>query len=92
MHRKTIERLRADLAVGRRRLSVRVKRLICPICPICPAQDTKTAGLDNGATRAELDGQAAQDLIGIMAEGDQAIRHLNALQDYVLLIQQEGKK
>ena len=83
---KTIERLRADLAAGRRRLSVRVKR------PVCPAKDTKTAGLDHGTTRAELDGQAAQDLIGIVAEGDQAIRQLNALQDYVRLIHQEGKK
>lgn len=82
----TIERLRADLAAGRRRLSVRVKH------PVCPAQDTKTAGLDHGTTRAELDGQAAQHLIGIVAEGDQAIRQLNALQDYVRLINQEGKK
>jgi prophage endopeptidase len=83
---KTIDRLRADFAAGRRRLSVRVKR------PVCPAHDTKTAGLDYGATRAELDGQVAQDLIGIVAEGDQAIRQLNALQDYVRLIHQEGKK
>lgn len=83
---KTIERLRADLATGRRRLSVRVKP------PVCPAQDTKTAGLDHGTARAELDGQAAQDLIGIVAEGDQAIRQLNALQDYVRLIHQADNK
>ena len=36
---KTIDHLRASLAAGRRRLSVRIKR------PVCPAQDTKAAGL-----------------------------------------------
>ncbi len=67
--------LRADVADGKHLLSVRVKR------PICPAQATKTAVLDDGTTRAELDGQVSQDIIGIVIEGDQAIRQLNALRD-----------
>ena len=74
---KTITQLRADVADGKRRLSVRVKQ------PVCTAKDAKTPSLDNGTARAELDGQDAQDLIGIVIEGDQAIRQLNALQDYV---------
>ena len=72
--------LRADVAAGNRRLSVRIKR------PICTPKDTKASSLDNGTTRAELDGQDAQDLIGIMIEGDQAIRQLNALQDWAEIV------
>ncbi len=72
--------LRADVAAGIRRLSVRVKQ------PVCTAKDTKTASLDNGTTRADIDGQDAQDLIGIMIEGDQAIRQLNALQDWAEIV------
>ena len=72
--------LRADYAAGIHRLSVRVKR------PVCTAKDTKTASLDNGTARADIDGQDAQDLIGIMIEGDQAIRQLNALQDWAEVI------
>ena len=83
---KTIDRLRADLAAGRRRLSVRAKP------PVCPTPNAKTASLDHGAARAEIDSAVTQDLIGIVAEGDQAIRQLNALQDYVILMQQDGKK
>lgn len=72
--------LRADVAAGIRRLSVRVKR------PVCTAKDTKTASMDNGTARADIDGQDAQDLIGIIIEGDQAIRQLNALQDWAEII------
>ncbi|MGD9663797.1 MAG: lysis system i-spanin subunit Rz [Novosphingobium sp.] len=73
----TINRLRADVAAGRKRLSVKVKS------PVCPKADPGTTGLDDGTTRAELDGQDAEDLIGIVIQGDRAIRQLNALQDYV---------
>jgi len=69
--------LRADVADGKRRLSIRIKQ------PVCTAKDAKAPGLDNGTTRADIDEQDAQDLIGIVIEGDQAIRQLNALQDYV---------
>ncbi|MGX9936236.1 lysis system i-spanin subunit Rz [Advenella kashmirensis] len=72
--------LRADVAAGLRRLSVRVKQ------PVCTAKDSKTASLDNGTTRADIDGQDAQDLIGIVIEGDQAIRQLNALQDWANIV------
>src|SRR5690606_3689124 len=74
---KVEAQLRADVADGKRRLSMRVTQ------PVCTAKDAKTTGLDNGATRADIDGQTAQDLIGLVIEGDQAIRQLNALQDYV---------
>lgn len=73
----TINRLRSDVAAGRKRLSVKVKS------PVCPKADPGTTGLDDGTARAELDGQDAEDLIGIVIQGDRAIRQLNALQDYV---------
>jgi prophage endopeptidase len=72
--------LRADVAAGIRRLSVRVQQ------PVCTTKDTKTASLDNGTTRADIDGQDAHDLIGIVIEGDQAIRQLNALQDWAEIV------
>ena len=74
--------LRADVAAGIRRLSVRVKQ------PVCAAKDAKATGVDNGTTRADIDGQTAQDLIGIVIEGDQAIRQLNALQDWAEIVTQ----
>jgi len=77
---KTITQLRIDVADGKRRLSVRVKR------PVCTAQNSKASALDDGTTRADIDGQDAQDLIGIVIEGDQAIRQLNALQDWAEII------
>ncbi|MHC8945930.1 lysis system i-spanin subunit Rz [Advenella incenata] len=76
--------LRADVADGKRRLSIRVKQ------PVCAAKDAKTASLNNGTTRADIDGQDAQDLIGIVIEGDQAIRQLNALQDWAEIVTFEG--
>lgn len=72
--------LRADVAAGKRRLSIRVKQ------PVCTAKDAKSTGLDHGTTRADIDGQTAQDLIGIVIEGDQAIRQLNALQDWAEIV------
>lgn len=77
---KTIAQLRADVAAGNRRLSVRVRQ------PVCSAKDAKAPGLDDGTTRADLDGQTAQDLIGIVIQGDQAIRQLNALQDWAEIV------
>jgi len=72
--------LRADVADGKRRLSIRVKQ------PVCTTKDAKTASVDYGTTRADIDGQVAQDLIGIVIEGDQAIRQLNALQDWADIV------
>lgn len=77
---KTITQLRIDVADGKRRLSVRVKR------PVCTAQNSKASPLDDGTTRADIDEQVAQDLIGIVIEGDQAIRQLNALQDWAEIV------
>lgn len=64
-----IDQLRADVATGAVRLSVRAS---------CSA--TSAAG--NSEARAELDGQTAQDLIAIAADGDQAIIELNACVDF----------
>lgn len=76
----TITQLRADVAAGKRRLSVKTK------ATVCAGSGTATANLDNGTTRAELDPTTAQDLIGLMAKGDQAIRQLNALQDWAEVV------
>jgi len=77
---KTITQLRADVAAGNRRLSVRVRQ------PVCTAKDAKATGVDTGTARADIDGQTAQDLIGIVIEGDQAIRQLNSLQDWAAIV------
>jgi len=77
---KTITQLRADVADGKRRLSIRVKQ------PVCAAKDAKATGVDNGTTRADIDGQTAQDFIGIVIQGDQAIRQLNAIQDWAEIV------
>lgn len=63
-----INQLRADAASGALRLSVRAN---------CAAS---TPG-GNAEARAELDGQTAQDLIAITADGDQAIIELNSCID-----------
>jgi prophage endopeptidase len=72
----TIKQLRADVASGARRLSVPAK------CPAVRATTT-TAGLDDAETRAELDPAAAERIIAIPADGDEAINALTGLQDYV---------
>ena len=64
-----IDQLRADVSSGAVRLSVRAS---------CSA--ASAAG--DSETRAELDGQTAQDLIAIAADGDQAIIELNACVDF----------
>ena len=70
------DKLRADIATGERRLFIPVK---APQCAVSAASDTATASGDNsGETRAELSGQASDDLIRIASEGDTAIRKLNA--------------
>lgn len=70
------DKLRADIATGERRLFIPVK---APQCAVSAASDTATASGDNsGETRAELDRKTADDLVAIAAEGDTAIRKLNA--------------
>jgi len=64
-----VNQLRADVAAGAIRLSVRTS---------CSAS---TAAGDSEA-RAELDPKAADDLIAITADGDQAIIELNSCIDF----------
>lgn len=67
--------LRAAVAAGERRLSVLAK---------CPAgTSSTTASVDHAEARAELDPAAAERIVAIANDGDDAIRALSALQDYV---------
>lgn len=70
------DRLLAAVRSGERRLSVRAR------CPSVPA-DGATTGVDDAGTRAELDPAAAERIIALGTDGDEAIRQLNALQDYI---------
>ncbi|WP_311514753.1 lysis system i-spanin subunit Rz [Oligella urethralis] len=78
---KTIANLRADIASGRKRLSVAINK-----AAVCAGQGATTSGVDDGTARAEFDREAADRIIGIVAEGDRAIRQLNALQDWAEMI------
>lgn len=69
-----IETLRTDIASGAVRLSIATKT------SVCTATDTAAAS-GNQQTRAELDPTAALGLIAIAADGDSAIRQLNACID-----------
>lgn len=68
-------KLRADVATGALRLSIPTQS------PVCPAADTTSATGDSRETRAELDRSVAEALIAITADGDAAIRKLNACID-----------
>lgn len=76
--------LRADLNAGALKLRIPVK---AANCPISVSESTATpSGSDAGTASAELDRQAADALIAIAAEGDAAIRKLNAcIQTYETL-------
>lgn len=67
--------LRAAVATGQRRLSV--------LATSCAAGPSAATGLDHAEARAELDPAAAERIVRITNDGDDAIRQLNALQDYV---------
>jgi len=75
--------LRARLATGAQRVWVRAK---CTAGGGNVPNGTGAAGVDNGATYAELDPAVASNLAGIAADGDDAIRELTALQAYVRII------
>ena len=68
--------LLASLGTGAQRLSVPAR------CPAVGATSAAT-GLDDAETRAELDPEAAQRIVAIPNDGDDAIRALTALQDWV---------
>ncbi|MCO7563558.1 lysis protein [Pseudomonas sp. S 311-6] len=67
--------LRAAVAAGQRRLSVLAK------CPVVRAN--ADSGVDAAEARAELNPAAAERIVRIANDGDDAIRQLTALQDYV---------
>ena len=67
--------LRADVAAGERRLSI--------LATSCAAGPATAAGVGHAEARAELDPAAAERIVAIANDGDDAIRQLNALQDYV---------
>jgi hypothetical protein len=65
-------KLRADAATGALRLSIPTQ------APVCPAPNATPAAGDSREARAELDRSTAEALISIAADGDAAIRKLNA--------------
>ena len=67
--------LRAAVATGKRRLSVRATS--------CSSGSSTATSLGHAEARAELDPAAAERIVAIANDGDAAIRQLNALQDYV---------
>lgn len=67
--------LRADVAAGNRRLSV--------LATSCAAGPATAAGVGHAEARAELNPAAAERIVRIANDGDDAIRQLSALQDYV---------
>jgi len=70
---KKITTLRANIATGDLRLSIPTQS---PVCSSSVA--SITTGDNSGETRTELDRSVAESLIAITAEGDTAIRKLNA--------------
>lgn len=68
--------LRADVATGNRRLSV-----LAASCPVRAAAGS--ASLDHAEARAELDPAAAERIVRIVSDGDDSIRALNTLIDYI---------
>jgi prophage endopeptidase len=79
----TNNQLRAAVATGARRLSVKTN------CPAVRATTT-AASVDHAETRAELDPAAAERIVAIPNDGDTAIIALTALQDYVTNVCQGG--
>ncbi|WP_219096570.1 lysis system i-spanin subunit Rz [Pseudomonas sp. UMAB-40] len=70
--------LRADVASGARRLSIKAT---------CPAATVRTtagaARVVDAEARADIDPATAERVVAITTDGDEAIRALNGLQDYV---------
>jgi hypothetical protein len=70
---KDIAKLNADLATQRVRFS---------ISAVQPSEASGTTTGAGGQTRCDIDPEAAQSLVAIAADGDKAIRQLNALIDF----------
>ena len=71
------DKLRTDIASGERKLFIPVKTS----CPVPSAGNAASAAGDSREARTELDRSTAEALIAITADGDQAIRKLNACID-----------
>lgn len=69
----------SDIDAGARRLSVPVTDTDCPGVP----EAASATRVDNDRARAELDPAAAGRIVRIAGDGDDAIRQLTALQEYV---------
>lgn len=67
-------KLRADIATGERKLYIPVQTK----CSVPAADNSAPAAGDSREARAELDRSTAEALIAIAADGDAAIRKLNA--------------
>ena len=73
------DKLRSDIAAGKRKLFIPVQ---APDCAVSASTDAPvTSGDNSGEASAELSGQVSESLIAIAAEGDTAIRKLNACID-----------
>lgn len=72
-------KLRADVADGKRRLSVIAR------CPTVRTAATP-AGVDDDQARAELDPAHGQRIVGITADGDEGLIALAGLQEYVATV------
>lgn len=77
------DRLRGELADGSKRVFIDAK---CPDGGGGGGAAPGTAGLGNGAARAELNPKVARALVGITGDGDKAIRKLTALQEYIIQV------
>lgn len=74
------DRLRDSIGNGTKRVYVAAK---CPTSSGGVRKSDTAAVVDDGAGKAELDPAIAQSLVGIAWAGDNAIRKLTALQQYV---------
>ncbi|MBC8729967.1 lysis system i-spanin subunit Rz [Paraburkholderia sp. UCT2] len=79
---KTIDTLRADVRAGDVRLRVATASCAASAGGSGVPGAGAAAGGTDGTGTAELDGSAADALLGITGDGDRAIRKLTALQDY----------
>lgn len=78
----TIDQLRADIDAGTKRLSVRAK---------CVSKATGTSSVGDAGT-AELDAAARQDYYRLREQMILADKQIRYLQDYIMDINNDGKK
>ena len=82
-HTKALTDAQAQNKALLARIGTGAQRLSAPArCPAVGATSA-TTGLDDAEARAELDPASAQRIVAIPGDGDDAIRALTALQDWV---------